>query len=234
MKVIGLLGGMSWESSLEYYRIINETVKQRLGGLHSAKCILYSVDFQHIETLQHEGNWDELTKIMIESALNLEKAGADMVLICTNTMHKMANEVKSAIKVPLLHIADAAAKKVREKNLKKVGLLGTKYTMEQDFYKGRIKEKYNIDVLIPDPDEREIVHDVIFNELCLGQVKKESRVLLEIFDLLGRKIETIVDRLHPPGDYKQKFIAGGRASGIYIYSIKMENFRAVKKMILIK
>jgi aspartate racemase len=175
MKVIGLLGGMSWESSLEYYRIINETVKQRLGGLHSAKCILYSVDFQQIETLQHEGNWDELTKIMIESALNLEKAGADMVLICTNTMHKMANEVKSAIKVPLLHIADAAAEKVREKNLKKVGLLGTKYTMEQDFYKGRIKEKYNIDVLIPDPDEREIVHDVIFNELCLGQIKKESR-----------------------------------------------------------
>ena len=175
MKVIGLLGGMSWESSLEYYRIINETVKERLGGLHSAKCILYSVDFEEIELLQHKGKWDELTKIMIESAQNLEKAGANMVLICTNTMHKMANEVQNAIQIPLLHIADAAAEKVKEKNLKKVGLLGTKYTMEQDFYKGRIKEKYNIDVIIPDTDEREDVQNVIFNELCLGQIKDESR-----------------------------------------------------------
>jgi len=175
MKVIGLLGGMSWESSLEYYRIINETVKERLGGLHSAKCILYSLDFQEIETLQHEGKWDALTKIMIESSINLEKAGADLVLICTNTMHKMANEVQNAIQIPLLHIADAAADKVKEKNLKKVGLLGTKYTIEQDFYKGRIKEKYNIDVIIPGTDEREDVHNVIFDELCLGQVKDESR-----------------------------------------------------------
>jgi len=176
MKVIGLLGGMSWESSLEYYRIINETVRDRLGGLHSAKCILYSLDFQEIETLQQEGKWDELTKIMIESAQNLEKAGANMVLICTNTMHKMANEVQNAIQIPLLHIADAAAEKVKEKNLKKVGLLGTKYTMEQEFYKGRIKEKYNIDVIIPDTDdEREDVHNVIFDELCLGQIKDESR-----------------------------------------------------------
>ena len=175
MKVIGLLGGMSWESSLEYYRIINETVKERLGGLHSAKCILYSLDFQEIELLQYEGKWDELTKIMIESAQNLEKAGANMVLICTNTMHKMANEVQNAIQIPLLHIADAAAEKVKEMNLKKVGLLGTKYTMEQDFYKGRIKEKYNIDVIIPGTDEREDVHNVIFNELCLGQIKDESR-----------------------------------------------------------
>jgi len=174
MKVIGLLGGMSWESSLEYYRLINETVKERLGGLHSAKCILYSLDFQEIELLQQEGKWDALTKIMIESSINLEKAGADMVLICTNTMHKMANEVQNAIQIPLLHIADAAAEKVKEMNLKKVGLLGTKYTMEQDFYKGRIKEKYNIDVIIPGTDEREDVHNVIFNELCLGQIKDES------------------------------------------------------------
>ena len=167
---------MSWESSLEYYRIINETVRDRLGGLHSAKCILYSLDFQEIEILQQEGKWDELTKIMIESAQNLEKAGANMVLICTNTMHKMANEVQNAIQIPLLHIADAAAEKVKEKNLKKVGLLGTKYTMEQEFYKGRIKEKYNIDVIIPDTaDEREAVHNVIFDELCLGQIKDESR-----------------------------------------------------------
>ena len=175
MKVIGLLGGMSWESSLEYYRIINETVKERLGGLHSAKCILYSVDFEEIERLQHEDKWDDLTRIMIESAQKLEKAGAEMVLICTNTMHKMANEVQNAIQVPLLHIADAAAEKVKEKNLKKVGLLGTKYTMEQEFYRGRIKEKYNIDVIIPDMDEREDVHNVIFNELCVGQIKNESR-----------------------------------------------------------
>jgi aspartate racemase len=175
MKVIGLLGGMSWESSLEYYRILNEIVKERLGGLHSAKCILYSVDFEEIENLQHQGKWDELTKIMIESAQNLEKAGADMVLICTNTMHKMANEVQKELKIPLLHIADAAAQKVKEMNLKKVGLLGTKYTMEQDFYKGRIKKKYDIDVIIPNLDEREIVHDVIFNELCLGKIKEESK-----------------------------------------------------------
>ena len=175
MKVIGLLGGMSWESSLEYYRILNEIIKERLGGLHSAKCILYSVDFEEIENLQHQGKWDELTKIMIESAQNLEKAGADMVLICTNTMHKMANEVQKELKIPLLHIADAAAQKVKEMNLKKVGLLGTKYTMEQDFYKGRIKKKYDIDVIIPDLDEREIVHDVIFNELCLGKIKEESK-----------------------------------------------------------
>ena len=154
---------------------INEIVKERLGGLHSAKCILYSVDFEEIEMLQHEGKWDELTRIMIESAQNLEKAGANMVLICTNTMHKMANEVQNAIQVPLLHIADAAAEKIKEKNLKKVGLLGTKYTIEQDFYKGRIKEKYNIDVIIPDSDEREDIHNAIFNELCLGQIKDESR-----------------------------------------------------------
>ncbi|TFG13523.1 MAG: aspartate/glutamate racemase family protein [Promethearchaeota archaeon] len=175
MKVIGLLGGMSWESSLEYYRIINEKVKQRMGGLNSAKCILYSVNFQEIETLQHEGKWEHLTKIMIESALNLERAGAEMILICTNTMHKMADEVQNSIQVPLIHIADTAAEKVKEKNLKKVGLLGTKYTMEQEFYKGRIKERYNIDVLIPDSNEREIVHDIIFNELCLGKIKSESK-----------------------------------------------------------
>jgi len=184
MKVIGLLGGMSWESSLEYYRIINEIVKQRLGGLHSAKCILYSVDFKEIEMLQNEGKWDELTRIMIESAQNLEKAGANMVLICTNTMHKMANDVQNAIQIPLLHIADVTAEKVKEKNLKKVGLLGTKYTMEQDFYRGRIKKNYNIDVIIPELDEREFIHDVIFNELCLGQIKEESREnYKEIIDL---------------------------------------------------
>ena len=138
MKTIGLIGGMSWESSLEYYRIINEKVKSELGGLHSAKTILFSVDFEQIKILQHEGNWNELTEIMIDAAQNLEKAGADMIVICTNTMHKMANEVQDSINLPLLHIADATAHSIKDKKLKKVGLLGTKFTMEQEFYKNRL------------------------------------------------------------------------------------------------
>ena len=175
MKTIGLIGGMSWESSLEYYRIINEAVKTKLGGFHSAKSLMYSVDFQEIEELQHQGRWEDATRMMIDAAQRIERGGADFVVICTNTMHKMANEVQNAIQVPLLHIADAAAEMVKEKNLKKVGLLGTRYTMEQDFYKARIKEKYNIDVIIPDLDERKIIHNIIFNELCLGQIKDESK-----------------------------------------------------------
>ncbi|GAG84773.1 unnamed protein product, partial [marine sediment metagenome] len=141
MKKIGLIGGMSWESSLEYYRIINETVKQKLGGLHSAECVMYSVDFDEIEKLQHQGKWEELTQIMIDCAQRLEKAGANLIIICTNTMHKMAEEVESSITIPLLHIADATAEKIKEKDFKKVGLLGTKFTMEEDFYKGRLIDK---------------------------------------------------------------------------------------------
>jgi aspartate racemase len=175
MKTIGLIGGMSWESSLEYYRIINETTKQKLGGFHSAKIILYSVDFEEIERLQHQGRWDELTQIMISAAQNLERAGADLVLICTNTMHKMADDVQASIQVPLLHIADAAGEQLRLQNLQTVGLLGTKFTMEQDFYRGRLSEKFGLKVLIPSDDEREIVHRVIYDELCLGQIKESSK-----------------------------------------------------------
>ena len=174
MKTIGLIGGMSWESSLEYYRIINETVKEKLGGLHSAKSLMYSVDFEEIETLQHQGKWDEATKLMIDAAQRLERAGADFVIICTNTMHKMADDVQKAIKTPLLHIADVTAKKVKERGLGKVGLLGTRFTMEQDFYKGRLKT-HGIDVVIPDEAHRQTVHDIIYNELCLGEIKEKSK-----------------------------------------------------------
>ncbi len=175
MKKIGLIGGMSWESSLEYYRIINEAVKQRLGGLHSAESIMYSVDFDEIEKLQSQGNWQELTKVMIDSAQKLEKAGADLVIICTNTMHKMAGEVQNSINIPLLHIADATAEKIKEKGCNKVGLLGTRFTMEEDFYKGRLIEKHGLKVIVPNSEERQIVHDIIYNELCLGEIKETSK-----------------------------------------------------------
>ena len=175
MKKIGLIGGMSWESSLEYYRIINETVKQKLGGLHSAECVMYSVDFDEIEKLQHQGKWEELTQIMIDCAQRLEKAGANLIIICTNTIHKMAEEVESSITIPLLHIADATAEKIKEKGFKKVGLLGTKFTMEEDFYKGRLIDKHAIEVIIPNSEEMQIIHDIIFNELCLGEIKETSK-----------------------------------------------------------
>jgi len=175
MKTIGLIGGMSWESSSVYYNIINETVKERLGGLHSAKCILYSVDFEEIASLQHQGEWEELTKLMINFAQQLEGAGADFIVICTNTMHKMAEEVQDNIHIPLLHIADATAEKIIEQGLRKPGLLGTKFTMEEDFYKQRLKKKYSINVIIPSYADREIIDSVIYNELCLGIIKQSSK-----------------------------------------------------------
>ena len=175
MKTIGLIGGMSWESSQEYYRIINETVKEKLGGFHSAKIIMYSVDFEEIEKLQHQGQWKQLTEIMIDAAQRVERAGADFVVLCTNTMHKMADEVQQNIKIPLLHIADATAEKIKEKGLRKIGLLGTKFTMEEDFYKGRLKEKYALNVIVPNKEERQIVHDVIYKELCIGKIKHTSK-----------------------------------------------------------
>jgi len=175
MKTIGLIGGMSWESSSVYYNIINETVKERLGGLHSAKCILYSVDFEEIASLQHQGEWEELTKLMINFAQQLERAGADFIVICTNTMHKMAKEVQDNIHIPLLHIADATGEEIIKQGLGKPGLLGTKFTMEEDFYKKRLQEKYSIDVFIPSPADREIIDSVIYNELCMGIVKQSSR-----------------------------------------------------------
>lgn len=175
MKTIGLIGGMSWESTKEYYRIINEIVKEMLGGFHSAKIIMYSVDFKEIEKLQRQGRWRELTDLMIDAVKRIERGGADFVVICTNTMHKIADEVQKNIKIPLLHIADVTAEKVKEKGLRKIGLLGTKFTMEEDFYKGRLTEKYGLDVIIPSEEERQIVHDVILNELCLGQFNQSSK-----------------------------------------------------------
>lgn len=175
MKTIGLIGGMSWESSLEYYRLINQMVKEKLGEPHSAKSIMYSVDFAEYEKLQHEGKWAELTEKMVDISQSLEQAGSDLVLICTNTMHKMAPEVQDSIEIPLLHIADAAADEIKRQNIKKVGLLGTKFTMEEDFYKGRLKEKHNIDVIIPQKKERDKVHKVIYQELISGIINDDSR-----------------------------------------------------------
>ncbi len=175
MKTIGLIGGMSWESSSEYYRIINKTVKERLGGLHSAECIMYSADFGEIENLQHQGRWEELTELMINFAQRLERAGADFIVICTNTMHKVAEEIENSIHIPLLHIADATAEKIIEKGLGKPGLLGTSFTMEEDFYKKRLKEKHNIEVIIPSRTDREVIDSVIYNELCRGTIDQSSK-----------------------------------------------------------
>ena len=175
MKTIGLIGGMSWESTLEYYRILNETVKTRLGGLHSAKCLLYSVDFAEVELLQREGRWEEAGQMMTDAARRLERGGADFIVICTNTMHKLTREIESAVGIPLLHIADATAEAVKTSGLWRVGLLGTRFTMEQEFYRGRLAEQHGLDVLVPGEADREIVHQVIYGELCLGVVKEESR-----------------------------------------------------------
>ncbi|MFH9722354.1 aspartate/glutamate racemase family protein [Streptomyces sp. NPDC017254] len=174
MRTIGLIGGMSWESTAEYYRLLNELTRDRLGGLHSARCVLYSVDFAEIEQLQVQNRWTEAGEILAAAARALEAAGADMVLICTNTMHKVADQVETAVSVPLLHLADATAEAVRASGLRRVGLLGTAFTMEQDFYRGRL-EVGGLDVHTPDAVGREIVHRVIYEELCLGIVREESR-----------------------------------------------------------
>ena len=175
MKTIGLIGGMSWESSIEYYRIINQAVREKLGGVHSAKCVMVSVDFAEIELLQHQGKWEETGEILIESAKSLEKSGVDFIVLCTNTMHKVAEEIQAHVGIPLLHIADATAQQVIDSGVHKVALLGTRFTMEEDFYKGRLVHKYNLDVLVPEPDEREIVHNVIYNELVVGKIQPLSR-----------------------------------------------------------
>ena len=187
LKTIGLIGGMSWESTVTYYKIINETVKEKLGGLHSAKCILYSVDFQEIEECQANGNWEKSGEILGEAAYNLEKAGADFIVICTNTMHKVVNQIKEKISVPILHIAEMTAEKILEKGLKNIALLGTKYTMEQDFYKSKLIEK-GINVIIPDKNDIETINEVIYDELCLGTINFNSKKkFLEIVDKLRSK-----------------------------------------------
>ena len=174
MKTIGLIGGMSWESTQDYYRIINEEIKRRFGGLNSAKCILYSVNFAEIEQCQKAGEWEKAGQILAAAAQSLERAGADMVLICTNTMHKVAPQVQAAIHVPLLHIAQVTAQALQKDHVQKVALLGTRYTMEQDFYKQILLDK-GFSVLIPAQEERALINDVIFGQLCLGQVLEESR-----------------------------------------------------------
>ena len=175
MKTIGLIGGMSWESSIEYYRILNETTKSKLGGLHSAKCIIYSVDFAEVEALQRQDRWEEAAQLMIAAGQNLERAGADFVVLCTNTMHKLADEIQSNIHIPLLHIADATAQKIKTTGLRKIGLLGTRFTMEHDFYKGRLIDQHGLEVITPNSKDRETIHRIIYDELCLGLVKQESR-----------------------------------------------------------
>lgn len=175
MKTIGLLGGMSWESTESYYRAINEGVKSKLGGFHSAKICMVSVDFDEIEKLQHKGDWDETAVILSKVAQSIEAGGADFLLICTNTMHKVADDIQTQINIPILHIADATAKQLQTDGITKVGLLGTRFTMEQDFYKGRLQDKFGIEVVVPDTDDQTSVHDVIYNELCLGSIQSKSR-----------------------------------------------------------
>ncbi|WP_079515148.1 aspartate/glutamate racemase family protein [Rossellomorea marisflavi] len=175
MKTIGLLGGMSWESSSEYYRLINQGINRKLGGHHSAKSIMVSVDFEEVKHYQHIGEWDKATGLMIKGAQQVERGGADFLLICTNTMHKMADDVQKAIGIPLIHIADATARTIKEAGLTKIGLLGTAFTMEEEFYKGRLSSRHGLEVVVPEQDDRQLVHDIIYRELCLGKIVAESR-----------------------------------------------------------
>ncbi|KJR68791.1 aspartate/glutamate racemase family protein [Bacillus velezensis] len=193
MKTIGLIGGMSWESSAEYYRIINEEIKKKLGGLHSAKCLLYSVDFKEIEHYQSIGAWDKAGEALGQVARSLEKAGADFIVICTNTMHKVLGYIQEMINIPILHIADATAEQIIRQDIRSVGLLGTKYTMEQDFYKSRIAS-HAINVIVPDDDERELINNIIYQELCLGEIKQSSKNIYKkiINNLVDRGAEGII------------------------------------------
>lgn len=194
MKIIGLLGGMSWESSAEYYRIINQLVRERLGGLHSARCLMWSFDFAEVEALQHTGRWDDATALMIEATRRLERGGADVVVICTNTMHRMADAVQAAIGIPILHIADPTAERIQAAGLGRVGLLGTAFTMEQDFYKGRLVSRHGLEVLVPEEADRAAVHRIIYDELVQGRVEPASRAAYReiIARLVDRGAEAII------------------------------------------
>ena len=194
MKTIGLLGGMSWESTLGYYKAINEGINKELGGLHSAKIVMYSVDFEPIEQLQHAGDWNGTAKILSVAAQSIQAAGADFLLICTNTMHKVAKEIGESIRIPILHIADATAEILVNQGVKKVGLLGTAFTMEQEFYKGRLLSQYNLEVLVPNEKDRQIIHKVIYQELCLGKITANSRAeYLRVIDgLAAQGAETVI------------------------------------------
>lgn len=186
MKTIGLIGGMSWESTVPYYRLLNEGVKQRLGGLHSARVVLYSVDFYDIERLQHAGRWDEAGAMLASAARSLQAAGADFLVLCTNTMHKVAPAIEAAVVIPLLHIADPTAAAVKQAGIKTVGLLGTRFTMEQDFYRGRLEVQHGLKVVIPNAADRDVVHRVIYDELCLGITQDASRAAYR--DIIGRLV----------------------------------------------
>ncbi len=194
MKKIGLIGGMSWESTLEYYRIINERTKDELGGEHSAEVLIYSFDFADIIQLQNEGEWEKLEDMMVKAGKGLKNAGADFQIICANTMNKLADDVEERVGTNILHIGDATAERVKQKGMHKVGLIGTKFVMEGDFYRKRMKEKHGIDVIIPEEENREKVHDIIYNELCKGKVKKNSKdSLYEMIDeLVEREAEGII------------------------------------------
>ena len=194
MKTIGLIGGMSWESTANYYRDLNERVKERLGGLHSARIVLYSVDFHDIERLQHAGLWEEAGAALAAAACALEAAGADCVVLCTNTMHKVAPAIEATIGVPFLHIADPTAAAVKQAGIRRIGLLGTRFTMEEDFYRGRLATKHGLEVLVPDTAGRETVHRVIYDELCLGQVLEPSRHAFRkiIAELVERGAEGVI------------------------------------------
>jgi aspartate racemase len=194
MKTIGLIGGLSWESSIEYYRIINETVRAKLGGLHSAQCLMFSFDFAEIESLQASGDWEAATHRMINAGRQLERGGADCIVICSNTMHRMADDVQNCVHIPLLHIADTTAAVIKQQGLSKIGLLGTRYTMEQDFYKGRMENRHELDMIVPSDEGRTIVHDIIYQELVLGIVKDESRLAYQkvMQDLIERGAEAII------------------------------------------
>lgn len=194
MKTIGLLGGMSWESTVDYYRAINEGIKDALGGLHSARIAMVSVDFAPIEQLQHTDDWRAAARLLIEASQGVESAGADCLLICTNTMHRVADEIQANISIPLLHIADATAEVLVRDGIDRVGLLGTAFTMEQDFYKRRLAEKFCLDVMVPGADDRQIVHSIIYDELCLGRIEDESRrAYLQIIDkLAGQGAEAVI------------------------------------------
>lgn len=194
MKTIGLLGGMSWESTLGYYRAINEGIKDRLGGFHSAEIAMYSVDFSPIEQLQHKGDWEGMAEILCHAAKNIQASGADFLLLCTNTMHRVAPDIEEALQIPLLHIADATAESLVDAGIKTVGLLGTAFTMEQEFYKGRLTDNYALQVLVPNREDREVVHRIIFQELCLGKVDPGSKLeyMRIIDDLAAQGAEAVI------------------------------------------
>jgi aspartate racemase len=194
LKTIGLIGGMSWESTVPYYRQINQTIKENLGGLHSAKIILYSLDFHDVERLQHAGNWEGAGDLLADAARSLESAGADFLVLCTNTMHKIAPAIESAVGIPLFHIADPTALAIKDAGFAKVGLLGTRFTMEQDFYRKRLGERHGLQVVIPKQEDREIVHRVIYEELCLGKVLANSRAEYRriIADLVAQGAEAVI------------------------------------------